>query len=90
MKKFQNEGIGQLNLGLSILVLDKQNRAYEARFLKNIERLIYRHGNFICNFKGINFTKSRFQGMENNFYCVHKWSLPFIKLISIFKLANVF
>jgi ActR/RegA family two-component response regulator len=90
MEKFQNEGIEQLNLGLSILVLDKQNRAYEARLLKNIEHLIYRYGSFIYNFKGIDFTKSRFQGTENKFYCVHKWSLPVIKLISIFKLANVF
>jgi lysylphosphatidylglycerol synthetase-like protein (DUF2156 family) len=90
MEKFQKEGIKQLNLGLSILVLDEENRTHEAWLLKNIERLIYRYGNFIYNFKGINFTKSRFQGKENNFYCAHKWSLPALKLISVFKLANVF
>ncbi len=90
MEKFKNEGIAQLNLGLSILVLDDHNHPYEARVLKNIERLIYRYGNFIYNFKGINFTKSRFQGHENRFYCAHKWHLPVIKLISVFKLANVF
>jgi phosphatidylglycerol lysyltransferase len=90
METFQNEGIEYLNLGLSILVLNEQNRSYESWLLKNIERLIYRYGNFIYNFKGINFTKSRFQGQQNNFYCAHKWSLPVIKLISIFKLANVF
>jgi len=90
MEKFQKEGIEQLNLGLSILVLDEENKPYEAMFLKNIERLIFKYGNFIYNFKGIDFTKSRFQGKQNKFYCVHKWSLPVIKLISIFKLANVF
>lgn len=90
MEKFQSEGLQELNLGLSILVLDDQNRSHEPWLLKNIERLIYKYGNFIYNFKGINFTKSRFQGKENNFYCAHKWSLPVIKLISIFKLANVF
>jgi lysylphosphatidylglycerol synthetase-like protein (DUF2156 family) len=90
MEEFQNEGLQQLNLGLSILVLDERNRSHEAKLLKNIERLIYRYGNFIYNFKGINFTKSRFQGKENNFYCVHKNYFPAIKLLSLVKLTNVF
>lgn len=90
MEQFQKEGIEQLNLGLSILVVNNETREYESWIIKNIERLIYKYGNFIYNFKGINFTKSRFQGKEHNFYCVHKWNLPAIKLISIFKLANVF
>jgi lysylphosphatidylglycerol synthetase-like protein (DUF2156 family) len=90
MEQFQKEGIAQLNLGLSIIVVSDETREYESWIIKNIERLIYKYGNFIYNFKGINFTKSRFQGQENNFYCVHKWNLPVIKLISIFKLANVF
>jgi phosphatidylglycerol lysyltransferase len=90
MEKFKSEGIHEINLGLSILVLDDQNRPYESWLLKNIERVIFKFGNFIYNFKGISFTKSRFQGRENNFYCAHKWSLPALKLISVFKLSNVF
>ncbi|MDZ7833456.1 MAG: DUF2156 domain-containing protein [Desulfobacterales bacterium] len=90
MEKFKSEGIKELNLGLSILILNDDDRPHESRVLKNIERLIYRYGNFIYSFKGIEFTKSRFQGRTNRFYCAHKGFLPAIKLISVFKLANVF
>ncbi len=90
MDQFKQEGLGEINLGLSILVLDEADKKSEALLLKNIERLIFRYGNFIYNFKGISFTKSRFMGRENKFYCAHKWFLPAVKLISVFKLANVF
>lgn len=90
METFKAEGISYLNLGLSILVLDDENKPSEGWLLKNIERLIYRYGNFIYNFKGIAFTKSRFCGTTNKFYCAHRWPLPAIKLISMFKLSNVF
>ncbi len=90
MEKFKEEGLEELNLGLSILVLDEGNRLFESGFLKNIERLIYRYGNFIYNFKGIEFTKSRFCGHTNRFYSAHRNYLPAVSLISMFKLANVF
>jgi len=90
MEKFKAEGVKELNLGLSILILDDEDKPYESAVLKKIERLIYRYGNFIYSFKGIDFTKSRFQGRSNRFFCAHKSFLPAIKLISIFKLANVF
>ena len=90
MEKFKSEGIKELNLGLSILILNHDDLPYESRILKNIERLIYKYGNFIYSFKGIDFTKSRFQGHNNRFFSAHKGFLPAIKLISVFKLANVF
>ncbi len=90
IETFQSEGLKEVNLGLSILVLDDEDADHEARFLKKIERLIFQYGNFIYNFKGIDFTKSRFQGKTNKFYCVHKWRFPAIKLLTMFKVANVF
>ena len=90
MEKFKAEGIRELNLGLSILILNDDDRPYESFILKNIERLISRYGNFVYNFKGIDFAKSRFQGNNNRFFSAHKGFLPAIKLISVFKLANVF
>lgn len=90
MEKFKAEGIKELNLGLSILILNDDDRPYESLVLKNIERLIYKYGNFVYSFKGIDFTKSRFRGRNNRFFCAHKGFLPAIKLISVFKLANVF
>ncbi len=87
---FKAEGLGEVNLGLSILVLDQELAAHEAKLLKKIEHLIFKYGNFIYNFKGIAFTKSRFQGKTNKFYCVHKWRFPAVKLLTMFKVANVF
>ncbi|RJP94886.1 MAG: DUF2156 domain-containing protein [Desulfobacteraceae bacterium] len=90
METFRGEGLKELNLGLSMLVLDDKNMAYESKALKNIQRLVYRYGNFIYNFKGIEFTKSRFGGRENKFYCAHTRYLPVVKLLSVLKLSNVF
>ena len=90
MEKFRSEGLKEINLGLSILVCDEDDKPAEAKTLKKIERLLYQYGNFIYNFKGIDFTKSRFCGRENKFFCAHKWHLPVVKLLSLVKLANVF
>lgn len=90
IETFKAEGISYLNLGLSILVLDEDDKPSESKVLKNIERLLFRYGNFIYNFKGIAFTKSRFCGHVNRFFCAHRWPLPAIKLIIMIKLANVF
>jgi len=90
MDKFKKEGLKELNLGLSMLVLDENDMDYESKTLKNIQRLVYRYGNFIYNFKGIEFTKSRFGGQVNKFYCAHTQYLPIVKLLSVLKLSNVF
>ena len=90
IETFKAEGLKEVNLGLSILVLDDEDAVHEAGLLKSIERLIFKYGNFIYNFKGIAFTKSRFQGKANKFYSAHKWSFPAVKLLTMFKLSNVF
>ena len=90
IETFKAEGLKEVNLGLSILVLDDEDAVHEAGLLKSIERLIFKYGNFIYNFKGIAFTKSRFQGKTNKFYSAHKWSFPAVKLLTMFKLSNVF
>lgn len=90
MEKFKKEGLRELNLGLSMLVLDEKDREFESKTLKNIQRLVYRYGNWIYNFKGIEFTKSRFGGQVNKFYCAHTRYLPIVKLLSVLKLSNVF
>lgn len=87
---FKKEGLKEVNLGLSILVLDDENASCESGLLKKAERLIFRYGNFIYNFKGIAFTKSRFEGKTNRFYRGHKWRFPALKLLTMFKLSNVF
>ena len=71
-------------------MLDDETADHEAGLLKSIERLIFKYGNFIYNFKGIAFTKSRFQGKTNKFYSAHKWNFPAVKLLTMFKLSNVF
>ena len=79
IETFKAEGLKEVNLGLSILVLDDEDAVHEAGLLKSIERLIFKYGNFIYNFKGIAFTKSRFQGKTNKFYSAHKWSFPAVQ-----------
>lgn len=86
---FKNEGIKQINLGLSICAVDGQDDDYESNILKNIIRLLYKYGNKVYSFKGIHFTKSRFQGEEFKTFCSHKRKLPIKHFTTIFKLTNV-
>lgn len=90
IETFKNEGLKEVNLGLSVLVLDDEDEVSESKLLKNAERLIFKYFNFLYNFKGVAFTKSRFQGKTNKFYAAHKWSFPAAKLLTMFKISNVF
>ncbi|MFP4402958.1 MAG: DUF2156 domain-containing protein [Candidatus Woesearchaeota archaeon] len=84
---FKNEN-KYINLGLSPL---KQNIFFpnESKNLKKIFNFVYNKGNMFYNFKGLDFTKSRFIGEEHPTFYLHKNKLPILDLYRVFRLSNL-
>ncbi|WP_203142537.1 DUF2156 domain-containing protein [Marinobacter mangrovi] len=89
MEVFQSEGVPYLDLGLIPLSLDKTAEPQEAKLLKKILHGLYAKGNFLYNFKGLEFTKSRFRGESFKTYCCHQRVLPTLEFLAMLKLTRV-
>ncbi|TBW57885.1 DUF2156 domain-containing protein [Marinobacter halodurans] len=89
MEVFQSEGVPYLDLGLIPLSLDKTAEPQEAKLLKKILHGLYARGNFLYNFKGLEFTKSRFRGESFKTYCCHQRVLPTLEFLAMLKLTRV-
>lgn len=88
-EQFKAEGIPSVFLGLSPLALDYPPLAMESKFLRWMLEKTAQYGNFLYNFKGIDFTKSRFRGEEEATYAVHRKALPTKAFLAMFRLCNV-
>ena len=89
MAKFKEEGIPSIYLGLSPLALDYPPRDCESKVLRWMLEFTAKHLNFLYNFKGIDFTKSRFRGEEEATYVLTKHAMPAKEFVSIFRMCNV-
>lgn len=89
MEVFKSEGIKYMHLGLSPMVVEEDDLHYESSIVKSIIRLLYKYGNMIYSFKGLHFTKSRFQGKDCKTFCAHKKMLPTRDFLSMFRLAKI-
>ncbi|MFY9397851.1 MAG: DUF2156 domain-containing protein [Desulfomonilia bacterium] len=76
MQKFRDENIEYVNLGLSPFVLDPSGEEFESEIVRLIFRTLYRYGNRLYSYQGLDFTKQRFQGEEVKTYYVHRYRLP--------------
>jgi phosphatidylglycerol lysyltransferase len=89
MDVFKAEGVPSVDLGLIPLMLNDKMEEQEAKGLKRMFWLVREKGNFLYNFKGLEFTKSRFRGEIESTYCCHKSPVPLIEFIGMFKLTRV-
>ncbi|MFE8072388.1 DUF2156 domain-containing protein [Marinobacteraceae bacterium S3BR75-40.1] len=87
---FQAEGVPYLDLGLIPLALHDEMEPQESRLLKKLLHQLYERGNFLYNFKGLNFTKSRFRGDIEKTYCAHRRAIPALEFLAMFKLTRLF
>lgn len=88
-EKFKDEGVPFVFLGLSPLALDYPPKAAESKILRWMLEFTAKHLNFLYNFKGIDFTKSRFRGVEEPTYAVHRNIMPSKDFVCMFKICNV-
>ncbi|WP_166269039.1 DUF2156 domain-containing protein [Marinobacter caseinilyticus] len=89
MDVFKEEGVPFLDLGLIPLSLDKATERQESGLLKRILHGLYERGNFLYNFKGLEFTKSRFRGEGFKTYCCHRRTIPALEFLAMFKLTRL-
>lgn len=89
MEIFRSEGVPYLDLGLIPLSLAPATEPQESRLLKRILHGLYEHGNFLYNFKGLEFTKSRFRGDNFKTYCCHRKTIPALEFLAMFKLTRL-
>ncbi len=86
---FKEEGIPYVYLGLSPLSLNYPVQDCESKVLRWMLEFTSKHLNYFYNFKGIEFTKSRFRGLEEPTFAVHKRILPAKDFVSMFRICNV-
>ncbi|WP_369601512.1 DUF2156 domain-containing protein [Hahella sp. SMD15-11] len=89
MEVFKAEGVPYLDLGLIPLHFITDDEPFEAPLLKRTERLIYEKCNFLYNFKGLAFTKTRFRGELQPTYCAHRKAVPLVEFLAMFKLTRL-
>ncbi|GAA3951990.1 DUF2156 domain-containing protein [Allohahella marinimesophila] len=89
MEQFKAEGVPFLDLGLVPLMFDGPDEPQESKLLKKALRLTYEKGNFLYNFKGLEFTKSRFRGDVHRIYTCHRRGIPALEFLTVFKLARL-
>ena len=89
MDVFREEGVPFLDLGLIPLSLDQDTERQESWLLKRIMHLLYNRGGFLYNFKGLEFTKSRFRGEYFRTYCCHRRALPALEFLAMFRLTRL-
>lgn len=89
MEKFKGEGIPYLYLGISPAVVDDQDKPCESKIFKTLVRLLFRYGNMFYSFKGLHFTKSRFQGKDIKTFCAHGEMLPARAFLTVFHMCNI-
>ncbi len=89
MQVFKEEGVPFLDLGLIPLYFTEKDEKGESSLLKWMEKKTFEHGNFLYNWKGLSFTKSRFRGEVETTYNCHSRVLPLLEFIAAFRLTRL-
>ncbi len=91
MRVFTDEGVDFVSLGLSPLARmsglignHKVSKKLSIAFLS----LIYNHGNFLYNFKGLSFHKSRYRGEETKVFMASKAGFLLPDLARVYKMTT--
>jgi lysylphosphatidylglycerol synthetase-like protein (DUF2156 family) len=86
---FREEGVPYVDLGLVPLQVDAEIEPQESRVLRATMSLIRERMDFLYNFKGLEFAKSRFQGRIEKTYCCHRNAMPALAMTAMFRLTRI-
>jgi lysylphosphatidylglycerol synthetase-like protein (DUF2156 family) len=86
---FKEEGVPCVDLGLVPLQMDAGIEPQESRLLRATMRVIRERMDFLYNFKGLEFAKSRFQGRVEKTYCCHRSAMPALAMTAMFRLTRI-
>jgi len=86
---FKEEGVPCVDLGLVPLQMDAAIEPQESRVLRLAMAAIRERMDFLYNFKGLEFAKSRFQGRVEKTYCCHRNAMPALAMTAMFRLTRI-
>jgi phosphatidylglycerol lysyltransferase len=86
---FKDEGVPCVDLGLVPLQMDAGIEPQESRVLRLTMSAIRERMDFLYNFKGLEFAKSRFQGRIDKTYCCHRNAMPALAMTAMFRLTRI-
>jgi phosphatidylglycerol lysyltransferase len=86
---FREEGVPCVDLGLVPLQMDAGIEPQESRVLRLTMSAIRERMDFLYNFKGLEFAKSRFQGRIDKTYCCHRNAMPALAMTAMFRLTRI-
>lgn len=86
---FREEGVPFVDLGLVPLQMDPAIEPQESRLLRATMSVIRERMDFLYNFKGLEFAKSRFQGRIARTYCCHRNAMPALAMTAMFRLTRI-
>jgi phosphatidylglycerol lysyltransferase len=86
---FREEGVAYLDLGLVPLQVAAEVEPQESRLLRMTMAAIRERMDFLYNFKGLEFAKSRFQGRIDKTYCCHRSAMPALAMTAMFRLTRI-
>ncbi|MGJ7917052.1 DUF2156 domain-containing protein [Massilia sp. LXY-6] len=86
---FQEEGVPCVDLGLVPLQVSAALEPQESRALRLAMAAIRERMDFLYNFKGLEFAKSRFQGHVEKTYCCHRNAMPALAMTAMFRLTRI-
>jgi phosphatidylglycerol lysyltransferase len=86
---FREEGVPYVDLGLVPLQMDAGIEPQESRLLRATMGVIRERMDFLYNFKGLEFAKSRFQGRVEKTYCCHRSAMPALAMTAMFRLTRI-
>ncbi len=89
MEVFKAEGVPYLDLGLVPLMLADGVEQQESKLLRSTMSVIRERMDFLYNFKGLEFAKSRFQGVVEKTYCCHRNAMPGLAMFAMFRLTRI-
>ncbi|KLU36094.1 hypothetical protein AB595_14930 [Massilia sp. WF1] len=86
---FKEEGVPCVDLGLVPLQMGGELEPQESRLLRMAMSAIRERMDFLYNFKGLEFAKSRFQGRIEKTYCCHRNAMPALAMTAMFRLTRI-
>jgi phosphatidylglycerol lysyltransferase len=86
---FKEEGVPYVDLGLVPLQMGAGVEPQESRLLRTTMAVIRERMDFLYNFKGLEFAKSRFQGRIEKTYCCHRSAMPALAMTAMFRLTRI-
>jgi lysylphosphatidylglycerol synthetase-like protein (DUF2156 family) len=81
--------VAYIDLGLVPLMMADHVEPQESRLLRGVMSVIRERMDFLYNFKGLEFAKSRFQGTVEKTYCAHRGALPALAMTAMFRLTRI-